>query len=207
MRIAPDQLVRTADLAATFLFAVEGAAVGAVAGLDVFGVLVVSFATALGGGIVRDLLIGDVPPAALRSVVYPVTAFAGGALVILAHRAVAAIPPEVLVVLDAAGLALFCVNGAVKALDHRMNALLAVLLGTITAVGGGVLRDVMLDHVPAVLRVDIYAVAAAAGAAAAVAALRLGLPRPASMATGAAVCLALRLVSHWLGWNLPQVER
>lgn len=205
MRLAPDRMLRTADLAATALFAVEGAAAGVAAGLDLFGLLVVSFATALGGGIVRDLLIGDVPPAALRSMAYPVVALGGGIVVILAHTAVTAAPAELLVVLDAAGLGLFAVTGAAKALDHRMNALLAVLLGTITGVGGGVIRDVLLDQVPAVLRVDVYAVAAAAGATAMVVADRAGLPRAASMTIGAVVCVVLRLVAHALGWQLPRL--
>lgn len=193
------------ELMGVVSFAASGALVAVRKRLDLFGMAILATATALGGGIVRDLLIGDVPPAALRSMAYPVVALGGGIVVILAHTAVAAAPAELLVVLDAAGLGLFAVTGAAKALDHRMNALLAVLLGTITGVGGGVIRDVLLDQVPAVLRVDVYAVAAAAGATATVVADRAGLPRAASMTIGAVVCVVLRLIAHALGWQLPRL--
>ena len=138
-----------ADLVATFLFALQGGATAAAAGLDVFGILVVAFVVALGGGVVRDVLIGDVPPAAFRSTIYPVVAFVGGAAAALLYGVVREIPPLTLGSLDAAGLALFAVVGAAKAPDHGMNPLLAALLGTLSAVGGGVPRDILLGHVPA----------------------------------------------------------
>ncbi|RTL66994.1 MAG: trimeric intracellular cation channel family protein [Pseudonocardiaceae bacterium] len=205
MRLRPVRLLTVADLAATLLFAVEGGALGAAAGLDLFGVLVVASATAVGGGIIRDLLLGDVPPAALRSVAYPAMIAIGWLAVVVLYSGVRAIPAPVLVTLDAAGLALFCVVGAIKALDFKVNPVLAVLLGTITGVGGGVLRDLLLREVPAVLRTDIYAVAAGLGAVVLVVARHFGVPRAAAMAAGAVACLTLRLVSVALGWHLPQV--
>lgn len=205
MRVRPAGMLTTADLAATMLFAVEGGAQAAAAGLDLFGVLVVAFATAVGGGILRDLLLGDVPPAALRSVAYPAVIATGATIVVVLYAGVRAVPAPVLVTLDAAGLALFCVVGATKALDFRVGGVLAVLLGTITGVGGGVLRDLLLREVPTVLRTDIYALAAALGAFVVVVARRSGMPRAAAMAVGALACFALRLVSAAFGWHLPQV--
>jgi len=121
-----------ADLLATFLFALQGGAAAAAAGLDMFGILVVAFVVALGGGVLRDVLIGDIPPAAFRSTIYPVVAFTGGAVATLLYGVVREIPPFTLGSLDAAGLALFAVVGAAKAHDHGMNPLLAALLGTLS---------------------------------------------------------------------------
>ena len=198
------QLLRTVDLAATGLFAIEGARAGAEARLDVFGLMVVAFATALGGGIIRDVLIGDLPPAALRSVAYPVVAFAGGAAVWLLYRWIEEFPSSVSDLLDAAGLSLFCVVGAAKALDFGLNPLGATLLGTVTGVGGGVIRDVLLDEIPNVLRIDVYATAALLGAAVMVTLSALGVARPRAMLPGAIACFALRMTSVWLDWDLPR---
>jgi uncharacterized membrane protein YeiH len=207
VRLRADRLLTSIDLAATALFAVEGARRGVLAGLDVFGVIVVASATALGGGILRDLLIGDIPPASLRSVAYPVAALGAGAAVLGLFLTVGSVPTGMAMgVLDAAGLALFAVTGAVKALDHRMNALLAVLLGTMTGVGGGTIRDVLLDIVPGVLRQEVYAVAAALGAATVVLAARFGARRSTAMVAGAVACFALRVAAlHW-DWDLPRVR-
>jgi uncharacterized membrane protein YeiH len=136
---------------------------GIEARLDLFGVLVLSFVTALGGGIVRDLLIGAAPPAAIRDWRYATIAFSGGALAFLLYQVVRQVPHPVLMALDAAGLALFAVAGTAKALDFHLNALSVALMGTITGAGGGVVRDIFLVQVPAVLQVEIYATAALAG--------------------------------------------
>ena len=206
MPIKPTTLLSTVDLGATFVFAIEGAAAAAAAGLDLFGVLVVAFATSLAGGIVRDLLLGEAPPEALRSVRYPVTAFAGGAVVIVVYQLVNSISSWIITGLDAVGLSLFAVAGAAKALNHRSTALTAIMLGTITAVGGGVVRDILLNEVPVVLRANIYAVAALTGAAVLVGADRLRWPRVWSMSLGAAVCFLLRILSASQHWNLPRVN-
>ncbi len=206
MQITPTHLLVAVDLAATFVFALEGASAGVVAGLDVFGVLVIAFVTALVGGIVRDLLLGQAPPAALRTIRYPLTALAGGLAVVLVYQLINSITPWVLTGLDAAGLSLFAVAGAAKALDYRSNVVTAILLGAITAVGGGVVRDMMLNEVPIVLRAHIYAVAALAGAAVVVGVDRFRCPRALSMSLGAGVCFLLRILSVWQHWNLPRVN-
>jgi len=204
VRITAGRLLTTADLAASCLFAIEGAIVARYAQLDVFGILVIGFVSALVGGIVRDLLIGYTPPASLRSALYPITAFAGAGLVIALGRLVEQVPVTLLQITDAAGLALFAVVGATKAIDFRINWFVATLLGAVSAVGGGVTGDLLLNVVPGILRQDIYAVAALAGAGATVLALHLKAPRALAMGVGFVVCFALRMLSVWLGWNLPR---
>ncbi|GAA4560921.1 trimeric intracellular cation channel family protein [Pseudonocardia xishanensis] len=204
-RLRPGLLLRPLDLAGTGLFALQGGLTAAAAGLDVFGVLVISFVTAVGGGIVRDVLLGDTPPAVFRDLAYPVTAVAGGAVVVLSYGLVRDVPRELLLPLDAAALGLFAVVGAAKAVDHGMSPLLAALLGAMTGVGGGVMRDVLLGGVPLILRSDVYAVAALAGAAVTAVGLRYGGPRVLMLAAGFAVCVVIRLLALRQGWNLPRV--
>lgn len=201
-----DRLLLVADLAGTFVFAAEGALVAVTAGLDLFGVMVLAFATAVGGGIVRDLLIGAAPPQALRDWRYAVTAFGAAAVVFFFSRNATQIPISLILTLDAAGLALFAVAGTEKALTYRMPPFIAMLLGTITAVGGGTIRDILLARIPVVLRADVYATAAFLGAAVLVGALRLGLSQAVAGISGGVVCFLLRLVSVWQHWNLPQAK-
>jgi uncharacterized membrane protein YeiH len=205
VRITAGRLLTAADLAATFLFAVEGALIAAAVGLDLFGIMVIGFVSSLVGGIIRDVLIGYTPPASLRGAWYPIVAFTGAAMVFLLHQGVEQLPDILLLWSDAAGLALFAVVGATKAIDFKLNPLIASLLGMVTAVGGGVVRDILLNRVPTILQEDIYAVAALAGAATTVLARRLGASRAVSMALGFLVCFLLRIVSHWQGWNLPRI--
>jgi len=197
------KLVLGFDLAATLVFAVEGALAAVAAGLDVLGVLVVAFATALAGGIIRDLLIGAVPPASIRYQRYAVTALAAGGAVFCFHYAIDDIPSGVLTALDAAGLGLFAVAGAEKALLYGINPFMSVLLGGVTGVGGGSVRDILLGRIPAVLRVEVYAAAALLGAAVMVVGTARGGRRGVMMVAGAACCFTLRVVAHWQDWNLP----
>lgn len=205
MRYSSDTLLLAIDLMGTLVFAVEGAMAAIQGNLDFLGILVLSFATALGGGIVRDVLIGAVPPNSIRDWRYGVVAFSGAAAVFFFHHFVQQIPGPVIVSLDAAGLALFAVAGAGKALAYEIHPFVAMLMGGITGVGGGTVRDVLLAQVPAVLRADVYAVAALAGAAVMIAGLKLGGPRTLMAILGAAVCFALRIVAVWQHWNLPRV--
>jgi len=198
-------LLTVLDLAGTLLFAIEGATTAIGGNLDLLGLMVLGFATALAGGIIRDLLIGAVPPSSLRDWRYSALALLGAVLAFFLHRSVQAIPNDILTVLDAAGLAMFAIAGAEKALVYKMHPLVAVLLGTVTGVGGGTVRDILLAHVPIILRADVYATAALAGSAVMIVARRLGV-RPAVAAfLGGAVCFLLRMISVWLHWNLPRV--
>jgi uncharacterized membrane protein YeiH len=205
MKYDSDKLLVVLDLAGVLVFAAEGALAAIGGDLDFFGLMVLAFTTALAGGIIRDLLIGAIPPQSLRDWRYGTIAFAGGALVFFLHEFVARIPSPVITGMDAAGLSLFAIAGTVKALDYRMNAFIAILLGGITGVGGGTVRDIFLSQVPLVLRSDIYATAALAGAAVMVAARKLRVPPVWAAILGGVVCFALRVVSVWRHWNLPHV--
>jgi uncharacterized membrane protein YeiH len=206
VKLSAATLVLVADLAGTFVFAIEGATAAMRGNLDLLGLMVLAFATALCGGMTRDVLIGAVPPNAIRDWRYPAAAFIAGTLTFLAHALARPYPQQVIVTLDAAGLALFAVAGTEKALDYRIHPSIAVLLGAITAVGGGVVRDVLLAQIPAVLRVDIYATAALAGSLVMVIAPRLGIPRTSSALLGGAVCFTLRMLAVWQNWQLPKAN-
>jgi uncharacterized membrane protein YeiH len=200
MKYDAEKLLFAVDLAGTLLFAIEGATAAITGNLDLLGLMVLAFATALGGGIIRDLLIGAVPPNSLRDWRCSAVVFTGAGIVFFLHTFVQAIPGGVMVLLDAAGLALF----AQKALIYKMHPFIAVLLGTITGVGGGTIRDIFLARIPNVLRADVYATAALAGSAAMVIARRLGVPPAIAAILGGVVCFSLRMVSVWRHWNLPR---
>lgn len=193
------------DLLGTFLFALEGASTAVQHELDLLGIMVLAFATALGGGIVRDVLIGSVPPNSIKDWRYPTTALSAAAVVFAAHTAIGHIPFWPLITLDAAGLGLFAIAGAAKALDFGIHPLLAILLGGVTGVGGGTIRDIFLAQVPRVLRTDIYAAAALLGAAVLVLCLKLKLRPAAASTVGILVCFTLRIVAVHQHWNLPTV--
>src|ERR1700679_3236084 len=190
-RLTSTKLYLAVDLAGTLIFALEGALAAIVGQLDLLGLMVLSFATALGGGIIRDLLIGAVPPGAIRDWRYGAVAFAGGAITFFSYHLVGQIPPALLMALDAAGLALFAVAGAGKALAYGISPFVAVLMGGITGVGGGTIRDVLLARVPTVLNADVYATAALAGAAVMVIGLKFRMPHRIMSVCGGIVCFVL----------------
>lgn len=190
------------DLAGTFVFALSGAMAGVKHRLDLFGVLVLSFAAANTGGITRDVLIGAVPPAAINDWHYlGVSLLAGLATFFFPSRIHREWNPVLL--FDAAGLALFAVTGASKALAHGLNPVMATLLGMLTGIGGGMARDLLLAQIPTVLRAELYAVAALAGAAVVVIANVLQLPPGPAAIAGAALCFGLRVLAIKQGWQLP----
>ena len=200
------KLLLILDFLGTFVFAVEGGTAAMRAHLDVLGLLVLSFTTALGGGIIRDVLIGSVPPGSIRDWRYGTIAFLGAGVVFFLHSFVQGLPYAVIVVLDAAGLSLFAVAGAAKALEYDIHPFIAVLMGTITGVGGGTVRDVLLAQIPTVLRADVYATAALAGATLTVVGLKRGWNATLMTAAGAVLCFLLRVVAVWQHWNLPTVN-
>jgi uncharacterized membrane protein YeiH len=190
------------DLAGTFVFALSGATAGVKHRLDLFGVLVLSFAAANTGGITRDVLIGAVPPGAIADWHYAGVSLAAGVLTFCFPAAIMQRWSPVLW-FDAAGLALFAVTGAHKALAHGLNPVMSIVLGMLTGIGGGMARDVLLAATPTVLRVELYAVAALAGAAVVVAGSLLRLPSGPVTLAGAALCFALRGLAMRYGWHLP----
>lgn len=186
------------------MFGVEGAAAAANAGLDLLGVVVVGFTVALAGGILRDLLLGDAPPAALRSPGRIITALVAGLATFAFVDAVDVIPQRPLELLDAVGLALFAVSGAEKAFEHGANLWVVTMLAGITATGGGLIRDVLLDRTPVVLSESVYGTAAlAAGLATGLVLTASGRPRTALWA-GFSVGFLLRTAAILFGWQLPR---
>lgn len=190
------------DLVGTFVFALSGAAAGVKRRLDLFGVLGLSFAAANTGGIARDLLIGAVPPAAISDWRYLAVSLLAGAITFWWYPIIDRLRHPVLF-FDGAGLALFAVAGAQKALASGLDPVMAALLGMLSGIGGGMARDLLLAQVPTVLRSELYAVAALAGAAVVVIGDRLALPSALVTAAGAILCFGLRLMAIRRGWSLP----
>jgi uncharacterized membrane protein YeiH len=199
-----NSIVRIADRGGTLLFAMEGALAGIVAGFDPIGVIVLGFVTALGGGVIRDLVIG-VRPAAVDGGDYAALVLAGALAMWLFYPFVGKLPLAAVMVLDAVGLALFAVAGTEKALEHHIHPLPAVFLGAVGAVGGGVIRDVLLNVAPHILHSDIYASAALLGATlVAVGRAMKGDARLVALGGGLA-CFAMRVAAYVLDWHLPRL--
>ncbi len=190
------------DLAGTFVFALSGATAGVKHRLDLFGVLVLSFAAGNSGGIARDVMIGAVPPAALSDWRYIAVSMLAGLITFYWYRTINRLSSPVLV-FDAAGLALFAVAGAGKALAFHTGPVAATLLGMLTGVGGGMVRDVLVSEIPTVLRTELYAVAALTGSAVVVLGRMLHVPASAAATAGAVLCFALRFIAMQRGWHLP----
>ena len=189
------------DIAGVFVFAISGATAALERRLDLFGVLVIAFITACGGGIVRDLCIGAVPPASLSDWRYLLTTVVAAIVTVWTGALIKRLVYPVLL-FDAVGLGLFAVTGAHKALAYGHNSEVAILLGMFTAIGGGVMRDMLLNRVPIILQREIYASAALLGATIEVVGERLGwsiawLPWFALL-----ICFVLRLLALRYGWNL-----
>ena len=195
-------LVLVLDLCGTFAFAVSGATAGVRQRLDLFGVLVLAFAASTFGGISRDVLIGATPPAAFVDWRYLATAMAAGVIAFYWSPLIERLRNPVRM-LDAVGLAFFAVAGTEKALAFGLNPVMAALMGMLTGIGGGMARDILLAEVPAVLRSELYAVAALAGAAIVVGGNMLGLPLLAPAVAGGLVCFGLRMAALRWGWQLP----
>lgn len=195
-------LLLVLDLVGTFVFALSGAAAGVKHRLDLFGVLVLSFAAGNAGGIARDLLIGSVPPGAISDWRYLAVSMLAGIFSFWRPSAIDRLNSPVLL-FDAAGLGLFAVSGTQKALTFGLDPVMAALLGMLTGIGGGMTRDILLAEIPTVLRADLYAVAALAGAAVVVIGRVLRLPPAAVTTAGAILCFGLRLVAIRRGWHLP----
>jgi uncharacterized membrane protein YeiH len=195
-------LLLVLDLVGTFVFALSGATAGVHRRLDLFGVLVVSFAAGNFGGITRDLMIGAVPPAAISDWRYLAVSLLAGGVTFYWFSITDRLSTAVLI-FDGAGLALFAVSGTQKALAFGLNPMMAALLGMLTGIGGGMVRDLLVAQVPTVLRSDLYAVAALAGAAVVVIGDLLHLPSTAATIGGAALCFGLRMIAIQRGWQLP----
>jgi uncharacterized membrane protein YeiH len=193
------------EIVGIFVFAISGALLAVRKNFDVFGMAVLAEVTALGGGLLRDLIIGAVPPAAFTDLGYFVTPLVATALVFFLHPHVERIQVAVNV-FDAAGLGLFCVTGTTKAYEYGLGLTSSATLGLATAVGGGVLRDVLANEVPSLLRWDrdLYAVPAMVGAAMVVLCIRFEVLNPFTSGLAVVTAFVLRLLAMRFHWRAPR---
>jgi uncharacterized membrane protein YeiH len=200
----PDQspLLLVLDLVGIFVFAISGALVAVRKRLDVFGVLVLAGTTGLGGGFLRDVLIGATPPAALADWRYLLVPVAAGLVTFVFHPTVGRVE-RLVNVADAAGLGLFCVTGALKALDYGLGPVPAALMGMVTGIGGGMARDLLAGRVPVVFSSELYATPALVGAAWAVVADALDQPIAVVALPGVAICFGFRVLALRRDWRAP----
>jgi uncharacterized membrane protein YeiH len=194
-------LILWLNLAGTFVFGLSGGLAAVRARLDIFGVLVLAGVVGIAGGIIRDLLIG-VAPATFRDWRYLAVVAAAGLVSFFGHLTLERVNRGVQV-FDAVGLSVFCVTGATKAVVSGLGPFPAILLGAITGIGGGMLRDVLLGETPTVLRQELYAIPALLGAAVAVAAEMNDTTSPLFPLLGAALCFAIRMFGLRRGIDAP----
>ena len=191
------------DLVGILVFAISGGLAAVQRSFDIFGVVVLAVITGLGGGYIRDVSIGAVPPAALSDWRYLVAAIVGGIVVFFFHGAVSRLEIS-MTLFDAVGTALFAAAGAIKALDYGLSPLPAAFMGLVTGVGGGIMRDVLSGQVPHVLRPgQLYAIPAAAGSCVTAFGANLGMPHVTAEIAGAAVCAGWRLIAIRRNWQAP----
>lgn len=201
-----DTLLLVLDLVGTFVFAISGAIAGVKRQLDLFGVLVLSFVAGNFGGITRDVLIGSVPPNAINDWRYLAASLLAGIITFYRSSIIDKLSSPMLI-FDAAGLGLFAVAGTQKALTFGLNPVMATLLGMLTGIGGGMVRDILLAEVPTVMRADVYATAALAGSSIVVISPFLHIPSAAATTAGALLCFGLRLMAIRHGWHLPIAQK
>jgi uncharacterized membrane protein YeiH len=201
--MAEPPLLLALDLTGTFAFALNGAMTGLEAAkLDIVGMLTLGMVTALGGGILRDLLLGALPPATFSSWPYLAVAAGGALLAFFLSRQLHRYT-KLILLLDAAGLSLFCVTGSTKSLAYGLGPAQAIILGAITAVGGGTIRDVLVRRVPTVLTSGLYAIPALVGAAIAVTTVRTGVYGVPAALGAAAACFLIRYAGIHYNLNAP----
>ncbi|MGW8531944.1 MULTISPECIES: trimeric intracellular cation channel family protein [Nocardiopsidaceae] len=202
--MSTQNLLLVLDLVGILAFAVDGALTAIrTARVDIVGVLSLGLVTAIGGGVIRDVLLG-VTPATFQDWRYITTALVGGTLAFFLSRQLTHLSRPILL-FDAAGLSLFAVIGATKAQEMGFGPLQAVLLGAITGVGGGTVRDVLLNRVPTVLSANshLYAIPAMLGAAFVVLANVAGFGTGLVAVVGALVCFTVRILALRYRWNAP----
>lgn len=196
-------LLYTLDLVGTAAFAASGAWAAIRNRMDLFGVLVLGLVTATGGGTLRDLLLGDAPPFCLRDETYLYVSLAVALAVFFLHPRLEWLAHPLLY-FDAIGLGTFVVIGTGKALAFKMGFLGAVMMGVMTATAGGVVRDVLSNHVPLILRKEIYASACLAGGVLLVLLYKTPLPQPLTALLAALAVIVLRLLAIRHNWALPR---
>ena len=195
-------LLVTLELVGIFVFALSGGLVAVRKHLDIFGVLVLAGTIGLGGGFLRDVLIDATPPAALDDWRYLLVPIAAGLTTFVFHPALGRME-RLVNIFDAAGLGLFCVTGALKALEYGLGPIPAALMGMVTGIGGGMARDLLAGRVPVVFSSELYATPALAGAAWAVFAHDQGWALALVALPGVAVCFGWRVLAIVRNWRAP----
>ena len=199
-------MIYVLDILGTFVFAVSGAFRALRHELDLLGVLVLAIATGVGGGIVRDLTLGSTPPAVFQDENYLIACVLGGLAVFFAGRRIAPHWDRVMAA-DAVGLSVFAAIGAAKAHAYGLGGIGVIMMAAITATGGGVIRDVLVREIPAVLRADFYATAALLGGASFAIAGRLGAGQGTQLFCAIVVTFCLRVLAMKYGISLPKVRK
>ena len=190
------------DLIGVVVFGLSGGVMAVRKNLDIFGAAVLALCAGLAGGVFRDLIIGRTPPATFEHGGYFLAAITGGWLAFFGAPLLDKLRRPIMV-LDALGLGLFAVTGCAAALAASLHPAAAILLGVATAVGGGIVRDLMVREIPSVFKEDIYALAALAGAAIIALADRLGLPFLPAALTAITCVFVIRMLSVKFGWKAP----
>jgi uncharacterized membrane protein YeiH len=205
--VSVDLLTYVLELIGILAFATSGALLAIRLRFDVVGVLVLAETTALGGGVLRDLIIGATPPAAFVDPLYLAIPALAACTAFFFHPHIERLGTAVLV-FDAGGLGLYTVAGTLKALDAGLGVAQAAILGVTTAVGGGVLRDVLARQTPELFKTDtvLYAVPAAVGAIIAAVAYETAAPTPVTAVGAALLTVALRIIALWRGWRAPSAR-
>lgn len=193
------------DIIGTFVFAVSGALRAVRHRLDLLGIMVLAVATGVGGGMIRDMLLGATPVAAISSELYLIVCLSGGLLVMVAATRVATQWNRVMFA-DAVGLGVFTAIGAAKGLQFGLGPIGVMIMGALTATGGGVVRDILVREVPAVIKHDFYATATLIGGAALLGADALGFGTNVQVWTAVVVTSGLRFYAMFRGVSLPRIE-
>ena len=208
-----DELIYALEIIGAAAFAVSGAMAALEREADIFGVIFLAVVTALGGGVIRDLLLGVTPPKMFVSYVYLAVA-AVAALVVFAdayirrekYRKHRDKLDSINNMFDAVGLAVFTVSGMNTAMQQSDNVLLILVLGMSTGVGGGMLRDMMINKMPKVLRKRVYAVASLLGGGVYYGLFALGVHETIAAVSGMVVIIALRVLATVYKWSLPAIR-
>ncbi|HEY0669646.1 MAG TPA: trimeric intracellular cation channel family protein [Sphingobacteriaceae bacterium] len=193
------------DILGTAAFSISGVFAAMEKKLDIFGIFIIAFITAVGGGTIRDVIIGDLPVAWMRSGNYSIVIFISAGLAILFYRIIKDYE-KILLVFDSIGLGFFTVLGIQKAIEFNFSAGLCIALGTITACFGGLIRDITLNQIPHIFHKEIYATACIFGGILYFVLLKTNLPAVAIDAICISVIVVIRLLAVRSNWSLPVIQ-
>ena len=200
------EILNLLDILGTIAFAISGVSAAMQKRLDIFGILVIAFITALGGGTLRDMLIGDLPVAWIRDIRYPLIITASTIAAIIFNRFLHNLQ-NTLLVFDALGLGLFTIVGLQKGIAYDLHPAICIALGTITGCFGGVARDVILKNIPLIFQKEIYATACIVGGCS----YFLLQLTPINKGWIETICIVfifvIRIFSVWFGWKLPEIYK